>query len=577
MLLVDAGGTERLSELSPATGTTATLAAIAILLAAATKSAQVPFHVWLPGAMVAPTPVSAYLHSATMVKAGVLLVAIAAPALAATEVWTPLGLAFGITSMIWGSIGALRHVDAKLILAWGTVSQLGLMITLLVLDDPKATLAGISMLFAHAIFKAALFMVVGEIDVRTGTRDISRLGGLRTTMPVAFWVAVISGASMAGLPPMLGFATKEAAVEAVIKLSGAELWVASIGVLGGSVLTVAYTGRLLMGLFGGEPRPAASDIAAPRFGLAAPSVVLSVITVGGFVLLDAVDDLAGRAAAELDPRTVDFSLIRWPGFDSTALWFSTAIIVSGSILAVVLARRDGTVPRTLGADAVDGLLDGVLVVSRRVAATFQHGSLPIYVATMAATAAVATIPFAFSIDLDAITRWDDPLQAALVVAVVASSLAMLTVRTRLGAAIGLGAVGIAIAGIFVVHGAPDLALTQLLVETVVVVGFVIGLGQLARNFPTTGEMWRGVRIGVAAATALAVAAALASSASDPVAEPPIDELTERAVDDGGGNNVVNVILTDIRALDTFGEIMVLVVVSIGIIALARANRQEVTS
>ena len=167
-------------------GTPATVAVVLVLVAAATKSAQVPFHVWLPGAMVAPTPVSAYLHSATMVKAGVLLVALLAPALGEVAPWTTLGLAFGLASMVWGAVGALRHVDAKLVLAWGTISQLGLMIALLSLGTAKATFAAVALVAAHALFKAALFLVVGEVDVRTGTRDLTRLSGLWRSMPVAF-------------------------------------------------------------------------------------------------------------------------------------------------------------------------------------------------------------------------------------------------------------------------------------------------------------------------------------------------------------------------------------------------------
>src|SRR6056297_1149171 len=250
VLFVDATGTSRLSEITPVTGSTATAAAILILLAAATKSAQFPFHVWLPGAMAAPTPVSAYLHSATMVKAGVILVAVVAPAFQDTEVWKPLGLSFGLATMLWGAVGALRHVDAKLILAWGTVSQLGLLIALLALGTPKATFAAISILVAHAVFKAALFMVVGEVDVRTGTRNINELHGLRRSMPLTFAVAVAAGASMAGVPPLLGFPAKEAAIEAMIQLSGGErLFVGGL-VIGGSLLTVAYTTRFLVGVFG---------------------------------------------------------------------------------------------------------------------------------------------------------------------------------------------------------------------------------------------------------------------------------------------------------------------------------------
>ncbi|NNC80354.1 MAG: Na+/H+ antiporter subunit A, partial [Acidimicrobiales bacterium] len=222
VIMADSAGTGRLSEMTNIGGTSAAVASVLVLVAAATKSAQIPFHVWLPGAMAAPTPVSAYLHSATMVKAGVVLVALAGPIVGDAAPWTPLGISFGLGSMLWGAIGALRHRDAKLILAWGTISQLGLMVALLSVGSAKATFAAIGLLAAHAVFKAALFMVVGEIDVRTGTRRIDELSGLRASMPLTFAVALVSAASMAGLPPTLGFPAKEAAVEAALGLAGAE-------------------------------------------------------------------------------------------------------------------------------------------------------------------------------------------------------------------------------------------------------------------------------------------------------------------------------------------------------------------
>ncbi|MDH3707014.1 MAG: proton-conducting transporter membrane subunit, partial [Acidimicrobiia bacterium] len=312
VVVADAAGTARLSEMGPVDGTAATVAAVLVLGAAATKSAQVPFHVWLPGAMAAPTPVSAYLHSATMVKAGVVLVAMAAPVLGAVEVWKPLGLGFGLVSMIWGAFGALRHRDAKLILAWGTVSQLGLMIALLAVGTGKATFAAISLLAAHAVFKAALFMIVGEIDVRTGTRNIDELSGLWRSMPAAFAVAVVSGASMAGVPPLLGFAAKEAAIEAVLGLSAVEAWVVGGTVIVGSVLTVAYTTRLLIGLFGPVASPVPTPVAPSRRSMSAPSRLLGAASVVGFVFLGAVADVVRLAAVEIDAAAEAYSLLRWP-------------------------------------------------------------------------------------------------------------------------------------------------------------------------------------------------------------------------------------------------------------------------
>ncbi len=570
--LADVSGSTRLRDLEPVTGTAAGIAAVLVLVAAATKSAQVPFHMWLPGAMSAPTPVSAYLHSATMVKIGVIVVAVLQPAFVDTAPWTPLALALGLTSMLWGAIGALRQVDGKLILAWGTISQLGLMISLLAVGTPKATFAALSILLAHAAFKAALFMVVGEIDVRTGTRDIRELHGLWRSMPIAFAVAVVSAASMAGVPPLLGFAAKEAGIEAALGLSGLER-VAVLGVIvGGSVLTVAYTVRLLIGLFGG---PADGRVApAPRrWPMTVVTVSLGALSVAGFVALGRVSRAARDASVVVDEGSIAYGLVRWPGLKA-AFVISMAIVAAGLVLGVVLARRIRPAARPLGAQAVDGLIELTLRSARSITAVVQHGSLPRYMVTFVAAAVVAAVPFVTSVDLSALEVADTPLQVALAVLILAAAVGVVFVPTRLGAALGLGAVGFGVAGLFVIQGAPDLALTQLLVETVIVVGFVVGLGRLSRDFPTVGLLWRKARIVVSCLLGAGVAIGLAAAASRPVGAPPLADLAEQAEQTGGGKNVVNVILTDIRALDTFGEIVVLVVVAIGVVSLARAGRRD---
>ncbi len=575
VLFVDAAGTARLSQVGPITGATANAAAILILVAAATKSAQFPFHVWLPGAMAAPTPVSAYLHSATMVKAGVILVAVIAPAFQDSDVWKPLGLSFGLVTMVWGAVGALRHVDAKLILAWGTVSQLGLLIALLAIGTPKATFAAISILVAHAVFKAALFMVVGEVDVRVGTRNINELSGLRRSMPVAFAVAVISAASMAGVPPLLGFPAKEAAVEAALGLSGAEFFVVGGLIIGGSVLTVAYTTRLLIGMFGASAPMPDRDVVARIPAMSVPEVVLAAGSVLGFVALGWVTDVVRSAAVTVAPGAEVYSLLRWPGL-TDAFVTSAVIVASGLVVGALLARRRIlTGPVARGAANVDWTIDAVGRGARQIAGRVQHGSLPLYLATTVVVVCAATVPFIGEIDPDTLYWWDNRAEAVLVLMIVAAAVAASVVSSRLGAALVLGAVGFSVAGLFVAYGAPDLVLTQLLVETVVVIGFVVGLGRLATKFPTPTTLWTAGRLVVAVAMGSAVALALAGSAGNPVADAPVRELAESAQRDGGGKNVVNVILTDTRALDTFGEIIVLMVVAVGILTLgAKRSRSR---
>ncbi len=574
LLVSHAANATLLSEIGPAEGTSVTVGAVLVMVAAATKSAQVPFHAWLPGAMVAPTPVSAYLHSATMVKAGVVLVAVLGPALGAVGAWKALGLAFGIVSIMWGAVGALRQRDAKLILAWGTISQLGLLITLFSVGNPKATLAAVTLLISHALFKGALFLIVGEIDVRAGTRNIEQLGGLARAMPGTFTAALLAGLSMAGIPPLLGFVAKETAIEATLALHGAELWLVGIGVIGGSVLTVAYTLRLLVGMFGAGPQ---TPLAVHRAGLAVPSRVLAVAGVVGYFALGALEELIAPAAERLAATSVGH-LHQWPGL-TLGLWISVAVVVLGALGGLAVSRRHWNIPGSHAARCTDAAIDFTLTSSRDLCARLQHGSLPVYLVTMATTVALAAIPFVTHVSSDSgsfdhLIWWHNPLQALMAAAAVASGLGLAAVGTRLGAGVALGAVGLSVAALFVIHGATDLALTQLLVEAAIVVGFVLAFGHLSRSFPPIGLRWRAVRMSVAVLGGFAVVIGLVAASGQPVAVPPVAEMVAQASDVGGGNNVVNVILTDIRALDTLGEVFVLLIVALGVLTLARASHQD---
>jgi multicomponent Na+:H+ antiporter subunit A len=210
-------------------------------------------------------------------------------------------------------------------------------------------------------------------------------------------------------------------------------------------------------------------------------------------------------------------------------------------------------------------------MAKQITSRIQHGSLPVYLATMAGVATVAAATFATSFSTKHLIWFDHPLQLALALAISAAAVAGAFVNSRLGAALTLGAVGIAMSGIFVVHGAPDLALTQLLIETIIVVGFVVGLGHLTRQFPHIADTWRNIRIAISILGGAAITIALAAAGANPAGAPPIDELATETVSTGGGNNIVNVILTDTRALDTLGEVVVLATVALGILALAKAH------
>jgi multicomponent Na+:H+ antiporter subunit A len=306
-----------------------------------------------------------------------------------------------------------------------------------------------------------------------------------------------------------------------------------------------------------------------------PATTLGVITVLGYFVVDPVNAVVSPAAVELNAKADVYSLIPWPGL-TTAFVVSAAVLLAGGLLGAGIARQEvSPAPSTLGADRADDAIDGVLTVAPRITGWVQHGSLPVYLATMTIAALLATVPFMTFDNTDHLRLWDDPIQAVMGAAIIVSAVAGAFVPTRLGAALTLGAVGIGISGLFVVHGAPDLALTQLLVETVIVVGFVLGLGHLARKFPPSNSTWRGIRLALAVAVGVAVPMALAAAGSAPAGNVPIVALTEGAVDEGGGKNLVNVVLTDLRALDTLGEVVVLATVAIGIVALARLRNDEV--
>ncbi|MGH3665674.1 MAG: hydrogen gas-evolving membrane-bound hydrogenase subunit E, partial [Egibacteraceae bacterium] len=570
----------------PPGGGAATAGVLLVLAGAVTKSAQAPFHNWLPAAMAAPTPVSAYLHSATMVKAGVYLIARFAPVFAALPVWRPLVVLIGIATMLVGGWRALRQHDLKLLLAFGTVSQLGFMVALLGAGTPEATAAGTALLLAHAAFKAALFMVAGVVDHQAGTRDLRRLSGLGRQLPGLFAVAAVACASMAGLPPLLGFVAKEAAFGAYLDGGlGALGPVALAGIVAGSVLTFAYSARFLVGAFG-DQRPAPRDCVGPDVPpptrlFAAPAQLLTVVTVVAGIAPAVVSPLAMQAAVALDAAVEPEPLALWHGL-GPALGLSGLVVAVG-LLAVAgrqplerLQARLGVLPG--GDEAYAGSLRSINTLADRLTGTLQNGSLPIYLGVVLAT--VVVLPGvalarggAGTLSVPAVA--ESPLQVAVCVGLAVVALATPVVRRRFSAVLCLGGVGYAVAVLFVMQGAPDLALTQLLIETLALVIFVLVLCHLPDDFqPHRWPLGQSLRRVLAVAVGAFVFAFALAAGGARTAEPISTEILARALPEGGGRNVVNVILVDFRGFDTFGEITVLVLAGLGIGMLLRAVRAD---
>jgi multicomponent Na+:H+ antiporter subunit A len=573
VLLGNEAGSLRISEIvanPPTASGTVTLAWALVLVGAVTKSAQFPFHGWLPGAMAAPTPASAFLHSATMVKAGIFLVGRLAPAaMASTGWWRGAVLTIGFVTMVVGGWRALRQHDLKLMLAFGTVSQLGFLFLLVGAGSAELLFGGLALLAAHALFKAALFMVVGTIDHEADTRDLRRLSGLRRSMPAVFWSAAAAAASMAAVPLTYGFVAKEAAFDGLLGTGLVPIVVAAVA----SILTVAYTGRFLFGAFGPHLEghdPAGQTAHTPRNGLLWAPLVLAAagLVLGLFPGL--IKPLVAQATAGVYGVVGAGKLVVWPGLVPALGWSLVSLSV-GALLVwrqAILDRATEVVGRVaVWFPTADGSfrrsVAGLLRLADRSSGLIQNGSLPTYIAII--TLVAVLLPS--TVLLGGVTRLELPrtggiLELILGVVVAVLVVAIVFIRRRFAAVILLGGVGYGIAGLFALMGGPDLALTLLLVETLIIALFALVLRHLPATF-TRPRTPRTPRVLVAVLVAVFVFGGGLLTGAARVDAPVSDRYVENAIPEGGGANVVNVILVDFRGFDTLGEITVLVAATLG--------------
>ena len=543
-------------------------AAVLVLLGAVTKSAQVPFHFWLPAAMAAPTPVSAYLHAAAMVKAGIYLVARLAPGFASFPVWQPVVLAVGLTTMIVGGYRSLRQYDLKLLLAFGTVSQLGFVMVLVGYGDRGVALAGLAMLAAHAMFKAALFLVVGAIDHEFGTRDLRELSGLARALPGLTGFATLALASMAGLPPMLGYVGKEAALHALVELGD---WTTFTVLVIGSMLTVAYSLRFWWGAF--ADKRGVEPVQAHRLDLRL-SGPIALLGLGGLV----AGLMPGRLAALLAPHADAYPghaghLTLWSGF-GLPLAATLLIFTVGTLLFVrrrQVSRAQSRFRFPSADNAYRGVLRAVNNVSADLTAVVQTGSLPSFLSVMLLTTVAAAglvIVTGVTPQLSPLRLWDSPAQAVIVVLSCVAGVLIVRSRRRMKAVLIMAFVGYSTSLLFALQGAPDLALTQALVETVTLVLFVLVLRRLPpffSNRPYVSSRVRRVVVGAVVGAAVAMLAWIAASAR---VHPPVTvDYPSEVLIFGYGRNIVNVTLVDTRAWDTLGEISVLLAAATGVASL----------
>ncbi len=576
VLLAESAGTYRLSELiaSPPSGTLVEVAVGLVLLGAVTKSALVPFHFWLPAAMAAPTPVSAYLHAAAMVKAGVYLVARFAPGFAELDVWRWGVLILGSATLLLGGYRSMRQHDLKLLLAFGTVSQLGLLVVLVGLGTQAVALGGLALLGAHAMFKASLFLVVGIVDDAAGTRDLRQLSGLGRRLPLTATAAALATASMVGLVPFAGYVAKEAALDGLWYGGGGAVEDAVYVVVAlGSVLTVAYGLRFWWGAFGSKPGVEPKDVDRPAWLLIGPPAALAV---AGLVagLLPGLGETLLAPYADTYPEGEPGHLTLWAGWGVPVA--TTAVILAVGALLFVLRERVETWQERAALPVPDADLSYRRNMRRldRAAAALtagtQRGSLPVYLAVILVTLVVLSGWAALRSGAwpDEVRLWDSPMQAIPVAFAAVAAVLAVRARRRLKAVLLAGVAGYGVALIFAVHGAPDLALTQVLVETVTLIVFVLVLRRLPAYFsnrPFGADRWWRAALGVAVGVTMSALALLAPAVR--VHVPVSVDFPEEAYVYGYGKNIVNVTLVDIRAWDTMGEIAVLLVAATGVASL----------
>ncbi|SHF70229.1 multisubunit potassium/proton antiporter, PhaA subunit /multisubunit potassium/proton antiporter, PhaB subunit [Loktanella atrilutea] len=558
-------------------------ALLLILTGCFTKSAQFPFHFWLPHAMSAPTPVSAYLHSATMVKAGLFLMARLWPVLSGTEVWVTLVCSVGLLTMVIGAFIAFFKDDLKALLAFSTVSHLGLICFLLGTGTTFGAMAAVFHILNHASFKAALFMVAGIVDHGVHTRDMKKLGGLRHLMPLTFLIATLAGLSMAGIPLFNGFVSKEMMLEEALHttLFNSPLLVTVVATLG-ALFSAAYSFRFISHTFlGAERHDYPAHPHDPEPGLWLPPALLMIPVVGLGIapfLAEPFVRLVTGAVVGGVAEMPEEHLALWHGL-TPALAMSAIAVVGGLIWLALfgpLARVWHAMPRPEAKDIFDSLIKALANGAARFSHRLHDGSFTRYAAIFVVTVVGLGAHAWFTGDAVAPTRAMLPITpvgvALWAMLIAAAGFLVLYHRNRLAVLILMGIIGLIVSMSFNYFSAPDLALTQISVEVVTIILLLLALNFLPNRTPAESTAGRRTRDAVIAIGGGVAVAALTWTIL--MGDFPMTSMSEyhlaNSYKGGGGDNVVNVILVDFRGFDTFGEIIVLGIAALVIYALTEA-------
>lgn len=585
-------------------------AMILILLGAFTKSAQFPFSIWLPDAMEAPTPVSAFLHSATMVKAGIYLVARMTAIFAGTMAWFWLVTLAGLITLLYGSVNAVRQTDLKALLAFSTISQLGMIMSLLGLGSAAlyydvaeagviyalAIFTALFHLFNHATFKGALFMVIGIIDHELGTRDIRKLGGLLEFMPVSFTLALIGSFAMAGLPPFNGFLSKELFFTSLVNASNMTIfamptWGKVFLVLGwiASVFTFIYSMTMLWKTFLGQARK--EDLvqraheAVPGMYIA-PSILAAFVILIFFIPNFFVNNLISPAWQAVLPTMASAGLLEvhvaaWHGM-TTELYMTIALVVLGTFMYMTISKWYvfyRYYPERLMLNSLyDASFEMMERVSRKVTKKYMTDSLRdyiVYIFIFMIILVGGSLVFNGGISLLApLSSEVSYYELAVLAGMLVSALVVIRAEKRMTAIIGLSSLGFLVMFAFMLFRAPDLALTQLVVETVTTVLFLLCFRFLPQMQPDRNPKSKKIANALISIAVGILVTVLALSAHASKYFESISGFYEQAYELAGGRNIVNVILVDFRGYDTMLEILVLTMAGIGVYTLVKVNRRK---
>lgn len=555
------------------------LALILVLGGAFSKSAQFPLHFWLPNAMEAPTPVSAYLHSATMVKAGVYLLMRLNPVLGETVWWETILPVFGGATLIVGTLLAIRQTDLKLMLAYTTVSSLGLLVMLTGFGSEHAIAAAVLYLVAHSLFKGALFMVAGLIDHEAGTRDVTKLGGLRSAMPITFAAAMAAAISMAGLPPFVGFLAKEEIYYALWATDPWSLIFTLVAVVGNGLMFVIGFAVAIKPFLGPKVKTPKAAHEGPVLLWLGP-LTLSIVALAAAIVSPLThrfvsSPMASAVAGETE--TVTISLIPHLG---AALALSLITVVFGVLVYRYLDSARAGMAKTLAAigwgpdRGFDQFVSGIVRLSVAVTRVIQPGRLDIYMtATFLMIALALFVPMAWYGEWPSMPVWPADAQfhelAVFVIALVGLA-AVINARDRLTAIVSLGVQGFAVALLFMLFGAPDLSFTQFMVETLAVVILALVMTRLkltASDHRSTRDKVVDGTLSLACGTGFGLyLLAVTQQPFDPFIS---DFFAQYSKIVAHGTNVVNVILVDFRGTDTLGEIAVVMVTGLAVLSLIR--------